>query len=388
MIIIITMILAIPDYLPLSLREYVGHFLNIFNISKHPLSLKKDDKLLGYSCRSLFDTTMSCYFQKHPNLKVLTTPLHHTSFRNIIEKYVKPENIHILDVDDNYQKIISYPDEETHLCIITHMFGQDLDTTILQKYKEQYPTCVFIEDRVQGGVFSQIYSQPFFDMAFYSTGMDKKPCGLGGGFICFKESNDTVQYVHDQIMNYPQESLWNRSLFLSKKIPTYLLYNCRWFIMLSLKLLQLFRINLHTFSKGYRKNNPGFDHENYNKRPSNATICSINDSFKGVKQIELNYDQKSTLFLNLFPSDLRQKYFPWYRGEPLLTVYNTISIMDSDERTKLIDELTNRYITVMENPTYKTFSSNEFNQSLVYLPSLANMTFDEMSQLAEIIINL
>ena len=49
----------------------------------------------GYSCRSLFYTTMD--FFKKDDLVIVTTPIHHTSFRNIIEKFVKPENIHIIN---------------------------------------------------------------------------------------------------------------------------------------------------------------------------------------------------------------------------------------------------------------------------------------------------
>ena len=86
------MITASLDYIPLLFTQFIAHFLNIFTF-KQPeneiIGIPKYTRISGYSCRSLFDTTLKFYTDKNPNLKILTTPLHHTSFRNIIEKYVK-----------------------------------------------------------------------------------------------------------------------------------------------------------------------------------------------------------------------------------------------------------------------------------------------------------
>ena len=47
--------------------------------------------------------------KKNDNLTIVTTPIHHTSYRNIIEKFVKPENIHIIKMNKNYNKIDNLP---------------------------------------------------------------------------------------------------------------------------------------------------------------------------------------------------------------------------------------------------------------------------------------
>ena len=42
--------------------------------------------------------------EKNPNAKVLCTPLHDISFRDLIEKFVKRDNIYICELE-NYNKI-------------------------------------------------------------------------------------------------------------------------------------------------------------------------------------------------------------------------------------------------------------------------------------------
>ena len=66
------------------------------------------------------------YFSKD-DLVVAVTPIHHTSFRDITEKYVKPENIHLIELNSNYNEIKKMPEmEKCVLVIITHLFGQDM----------------------------------------------------------------------------------------------------------------------------------------------------------------------------------------------------------------------------------------------------------------------
>ena len=180
---------------------------------------------------------MNYYKTEKKTLRILTTPIHHTSFRNIIEKYVKPENIHILEMNDEFNEIISIPKDindepiTVDLCIISHMFGQDLKMDTLYEYKLKNPKCIMIEDRVQGGDFDKKFSNEFIDIALYSTGMDKKPCGLGGGFINIRNDFDgnvsLKNYVLNMVRNYPQQYFYHRFIELIKKIPTILLYNSK-----------------------------------------------------------------------------------------------------------------------------------------------------------------
>tara|TARA_B100000676_G_scaffold298952_1_gene342594 strand:- start:191 stop:1249 length:1059 start_codon:yes stop_codon:yes gene_type:complete len=344
----------------------------------------------------MFDTLMCHQSAIKENLTILTTPIHHTSFRNIIEKYVKPENVYILKMNDKYNEIIDIPNYDVDLCIITHLFGQDMNLDkITDNLSDFSADTIFIEDRVQGGTFDKKFSKNFIDISLYSTGMDKKPCGLGGGIAYIKNNNVvdslylTANVMKCNIKTYKQEYFWNRLVFLLKKIPTYILYNCKPFIKILIFIFSEFKLDLHEFASKYRKNNPGFQHSNYNMNPSNGTLESINYAIKdsNYKEIERLYRKKSNLFFNCLTEKTKKSMFKWYRGNELLTPYNSIFVKD---RVKLIHYFNSMNIPVIENPTYKIFNFEhqskttykKFNDSIVYLPSLAILTTKEINLLA------
>ena len=83
---------------------------------------------------------------------------------------------------------------------------------------DKFPTkTIFIEDRVQGGSFGSRFSYNFMDISLYSTGMDKKPCGLGGGVMYIKDSTTRLNYItsviENKVRSYEQEYFWDRLLF-------------------------------------------------------------------------------------------------------------------------------------------------------------------------------
>ena len=404
MILYYYMIRSALDYIPLSNIGFIGSFVDCLNPyrPKSYITYSNRDAILGYSCRSLFDTIMKYYITEKKALRILTTPIHHTSFRNIIEKYVKPENIFILEMNDAFNEIVSIPKDVTNnpvtvdLCIVSHMFGQDLKMDILENYKVKNPNCIMIEDRVQGGYFNKNFSNGFIDMAFYSTGMDKKPCGLGGGFVYIRndfEGNISLKnYVLNSVKNYPQQYFYHRIIELIKKIPTILIYNSKTVIGSMLFIFRIFKINLHSFASKYRKSNPGFQHNNYNKNPSNGTLISIHKSLNRVCDIENNYYKVTNKFFKALSKDVKAKYFPWVKSDYLLTPYNTISVED---REKFVESFNKLNIPVLENPTWKIFNFSykdsekykKFNDSLVYIPSLPIMTDTEINYLANKINN-
>ena len=395
------MIFAALDYLPISFYNFLYHIFSVFsfNTPKIYTKQKRMHRILGYSCRSLFDTMMQYHYYKNNNLKILTTPIHHTSFRNIIEKYVKPENVYILGINDDYNKIVEIPKYDVDLCIITHLFGQDMDCSFMIDKLDKFPTkTLFIEDRVQGGSFWSKFSYNFMDIALYSTGMDKKPCGLGGGVMYIKDKtarlNCIASVTGNKVKSYEQEYFWDRLLFLFKKIPTYMLYNCKPFIKLLIGFFKLFNLDLHKFASKYRKQNPGFQHANYNKNPSNGTLHSINYALQkdNYTSIEKLYIEKSLYFFDkLKCPTTKKRMFKWYNEKPLLTPYNSVYV---NNRPKFIAYFNNLKIPVIENPTYKIFNFDhidkdkykKFNDSIVYLPSLAILTKKEMSDLASLLI--
>lgn len=390
------MICSAPDYLPLSFYSFISHFLNLFTFKSYNIEIKKDNHktILGYSCRSLFYIFMDFMSKKNDNLTIVTTPIHHTSYRNIIEKFVKPENIHIIKMNKNYNKIDNLPSiDRCDVVIITHLFGQDLILKDFTDFKKKH-NCLFVEDRVQGGKINK-KSDSIFDISFYSCGMDKRPVALGGGFVNIKKhsknSNELNIFFKNTINSYPKESRFDRFLFLLKKIPTYFLYNNKLFIYLFIKILNIFNFDLIGFAKYYRKKNPGFEHNTFLKNPSEPLLKSIHQEINNSDYIENLYSQKFNKFKSL---KNMKKYIKWYNYNNLLTPYNTFYI-DKSNLTKFKNYMKKHNICVVDNPTYKIFNHSyegkiqdeHFNDSLIYLPSLANMSDDEMKYLIKILNN-
>ena len=390
------MICSAPDYLPLSFYSFVSHFFNLFTFKSYDIEIKKDNHktILGYSCRSLFYIFMDFMSKKNDNLTIVTTPIHHTSYRNIIEKFVKPKNIHIIKMNENYNKIENLPSvDRCDIVIITHLFGQDLMLKDFTDFKRKH-NCLFIEDRVQGGrVYSK--SNSIFDISFYSCGMDKRPVALGGGFVNIKNNsknnNELNIFFKKSIHSYQKESRIDRFLFLLKKIPTYFLYNNKLFIYFFIKILNIFNLDLIEFAKCYRKKNPGFEHNTFLKNPSQPLLKSIHQEINNSDYIENLYSEKFNKFKSL--KNLK-KYIKWYNYNNLLTPYNTFYI-DKSNLTKFKNYMKKHNICVVDNPTYKIFNHDyegkindeHFNDSLVYMPSLANMSDDEMNYLIKILSN-
>lgn len=448
------LIQTIVDYIPVTFFEFIHHFYFVFIclFQKNPDYYNKEIELYskniyntydymvyGYSCRSLFHSLIDIIVaDKDRDIRILTTPIHHTSFIKIMEQYIKPENIDIIKTNSNYNSIntsdnlellkIEQHDEDRDknidtnylnyydVCIISHLFGQDfeIEEGFLETIKKNNPDCIFIEDRVQGGTFNKKFSSDIMDIALYSTGMDKKPCGLGGG-LCYikqtKEMDILYSKLKNKIMGYKEETPWDRFKFLVKKIPTYCLYNCRVIIYCVLYCFRLFNVDLNRFIKFYRKHNPGFTHNNYNYKPNRSLIKSINLSFKNYKTIETTLYSKSAYFQHnlkqyrcqpTIPSteQIIKLLFPYLNPNPNPnefvnrgSIYNTLSVFNPDNRTKFINHLNNKTIPIMENPTYKLFTHNYenknqdrmFTDSLVYIPSLYNMTESEIIYLCNVI---
>ena len=92
-------------------------------------------------------------------------------------------------MNENYNTIESLPKvNKCDLLIITHLFGQDMqyNKSELEIFKRN-TNCIFIEDRVQGGTLEKKFSSDIFDISFYSSGMDKRPVALGGGFTVIRD---------------------------------------------------------------------------------------------------------------------------------------------------------------------------------------------------------
>ena len=414
---------SIVDLIPLSLCEFLYNFCLLFTKYEPKFVVEKGlNTLYGYSCRSLFHTLMEEMTHKNKNIRILTTPIHHTSFRNIIEQFTKPENIGVFEMNANYNKIVGYsgPNESPFdICVVSHMFGLDMDVGFLKTVKKNNPNCVFIEDRVQGGSFKSKFSNDIFDISLYSTGMDKKPCALGGGIAYLKKTlllDKLFLMMLTRINSYKPETKINRMFFLSKKIPSYILYNSKICIYVILQLFRIMKLNLNGFIQYYRLKNPGFSHNDYNYNPSPALVNSIKFSIKNFMKIETMYYENSSYFireLNKQDNGLINLYMPYLNlnsdrnsdsnsnsdrnsdsnsdsdsdrnsdrnsdsnsnsnsdrnsdsdgnsdsdSDSIfyitnLTAYNTISIRKDIDG--FIEFMNRRYVPVIKNPTYKLFS--------------------------------
>ena len=342
--------------------------------------------VFAYSCRSLFETLLTAVW--HEELTVLVTPIHHTSFVRILERHVKPQNIIVLEMCDNYTKIARVPERRADVCVVTHLFGRDIDLSALEAYARAHAECLILEDRVQGGTLATQRSSDLVDVSMYSCGMDKLPCALGGGYGHF---SDRVAWLERRaraiIEQYPCETEWSRLVCLLKKVPTYALYNTRAAPRLLTILLKVFRINLDGFVQSYRRRNPGFAHEGYNLNPS----AHLRDAMLAATRTSCTWQPWETLFLRasrLFNTVIDRSLLPHAHGAR--TPYNTIVARCPHT---LVRELSNRYVPCLRNPTYATFSIEyegrrdcvAFLERIVYVPCLATLTNDEICALASLL---
>ncbi len=387
---------AAPDYLALSPIEFGRHITNLLTSKEFELTIEgeKYTRVLGYSCRALFDTCMK-YFSKE-DLVVVTTPIQHTSFRNIIEKYVKPENIYIIKLNKSFNEIERIPEvKKCDLVVITHYFGQDIDLSKLVNFKKKH-SCFVIEDRVQGGTMDTLTSHEIVDIPIYSMGMDKRPIALGGGFLYLENKHKKIiEGIVKITKTLPQEKTGKRFKELLKKIPTYLFYNSRIFVAVFLELLRVVtffnkKFSLLEFAKMYRAKNPGFDRETYLSKPSKGLLKSMYRHLDDYKDMEVLFAKKYSYFLEYLDPEVISYFLPWQRGEGSLSVYNTLQVEE-----QLVDQflefLTEYDISCISNPTYKVFNHDyegkevdvKFNNGIVYIPSTPNMNKREIRFMAD-----
>ena len=101
---------TVPDYLPISKIQFLKHIYNVFR-PNNTMPLYKNfydyTQVYGYSCRSLFESLIVSL--NKPDIKIAVTPFHHTSFRDIIEKYIEPKNITIIALIETPRGILSLP---------------------------------------------------------------------------------------------------------------------------------------------------------------------------------------------------------------------------------------------------------------------------------------
>tara|TARA_Y100000590_G_scaffold470537_1_gene666142 strand:+ start:6482 stop:7657 length:1176 start_codon:yes stop_codon:yes gene_type:complete len=383
---------AVPDHITITSKEFVSHFYNLFTTEKYNFYEEHHDfvRIYGYSCRTLFEMCM-IYFKSINKTNLTTTGLQHTSFKNIITKYVDEDNLHIFDYSNNITKI-KEQEITTDLVLFTHLFGQDFDLSSFKK--EKYNDIIIIEDRVQGGTLNKNFSDDIIDISLYSMGMDKKPNSLGGGFINIRNTDKNkplINYLINKTKTLKQETKLDRLYNLIKKIPTFLIYNFKllsYVLIYIISVLNYFNSNINTtiIISNYRNTNPGFSHSNYMKMPSNSLLKSIKENINNYLDIEKIQSSKNNTYMNILSDTIKTNNYPWYKGNDLLTNYNTIYI-SSSKMNHFINICNNNNICIIINPTYKPLSKKHelLSKSLIYIPCLNTLTNEEMIFLSNIL---
>eukprot|EP00457_Paulinella_chromatophora_P005685 gb/GEZN01005702.1/.p1 GENE.gb/GEZN01005702.1/~~gb/GEZN01005702.1/.p1 ORF type:complete len:445 (-),score=66.38 gb/GEZN01005702.1/:292-1626(-) len=393
-------VVAAPDYLYVSLPVFGLHFLNILLANILPADKRCADgqvecedyiQVLGYSCRTLFESLMSVLTKENPDLRVGTTSLHHTSFKLIMEQYVKPNNIIILDVDASL-RVVSAPKTKVDIVVFTHMFGRDFDIKELVNAKKQQKF-LLIEDRCQGGSLVKDFCAPETDLAMYSMGMDKRPISMGGGFVNFRKTHkDLANKLRRFLKALPQESSVDRFGKLLAKIPTWLLYNSKVFLSSVFTAMDIMNlagvgVRFNGTAQAYRKANPGFEHDKYMKSPSAGMQRSMMQQINNYQRIEKATSNQYIKFTKAL-GDRTMFYMPWHTEEPSQSIYNTV-YLEPKLVPDFIEYMETARIIVVSNPTYKMMAASDcpimtrYFEGIVYLPSLGGLSNVEIQRLAK-----
>ena len=387
---------AVPDHITLSFKDFIKHFFNLFTFKKYEIYEEHNDfiRIYGYSCRTLFELCMMYYSSINEN-KITATGLQHTSFKNIINKYIDDENLYVFEYSNNIKEV-QKQNIESNLVLITHLFGQDLNLSFLQELKNNNPNMIIIEDRVQGGTLNKIFSYDFVDISIYSMGMDKRPNSLGGGFINIRKkykNKSLINHLITKTNTLQKETRIERFFNLCKKIPTFLIYNYNLFtypLIYIISIINRFNNNINTglITSNYRKVNPGFSHDAYMKQPSFPLLKSIKENINNHSKIEKIQSTKNNKYMSMLSSTIKNNYYPWYNGSNLLTNYNTI-YMNYEKINNFINMCNNKNICIIKNPTYKPLNKKHetLYNNLIYLPSLNTLNDKEMNSLIKILDN-
>lgn len=189
-------VLGAPAYSYASLTTFAQCFLRLLTEKGDqacllPAEEARPRRVVGFSCRQLFQCLLETLLRAKPDLTIGITGMQHTSFRNIVEGLVQPENVHILSVDKELRAVLPLQ-RRCDVLVVAHVFGQDLDISALHHSLAAHggPAPLLVEDRCQGGSLQRAFSHDAMQVTINSMGMDKRPCGLGGGFMDVRDGMD------------------------------------------------------------------------------------------------------------------------------------------------------------------------------------------------------
>lgn len=327
-------VVGVPSTISIEVTDFAAHFA-IWLCSLHtsrPASLLHTydghNMIFGYSCRALFETAMVVLKRDLCNgkpVRILTTPVHHKSLVLIMERLT--DSIEILTLDERNRSInVDEATEEAvkncDIIVITHMFGRNFDLSKLIELKKKHNK-ILIVDSVMGGARRETYAVTDADLDIYSTGQDKRPIAIGGGYCIYRHK--IFAAMEAEIMSYAVVTRWERLQKLANTLLLRQVYNNKSLVLFLLTVAPMFGLTTTEIVADVRKNNPGFDHNGYLRCPSEALCRSMKLELGNEKPMEDRFIHCWRLFLESLPEPLRRAYYPQYEAsEPVILPYNQI----------------------------------------------------------------
>jgi hypothetical protein len=365
-------IVGVNTYLPISKMEIFKQLLYSYKtIDKQSIVRKQDNKtiFIGFSSRALFHVTLMTLSEKHKDLKILTTPIHHTSF----VKIMKDTSNKFIDIDNyNNLNIVEDDIKWCDIIVITHLFGRSFNLDTLIALKNKYNKLLLV-DVIIGNKFDN--NSEHVDILYMSTGMDKRPVCYGGGLIYINSKHEElIDNIEHNLNMLPHETLNDRRKSLVNYILLHILYMNTFVHNVVFTIFRLLNISLSESALKYRKVNPGFEHNAYLKKPVDGLIDRIYGNINNYHEIEKKYEDNWYSYLNQFSKEEIEYFYPWYiNTRDVIMPYNQICIKP-ELQSLFIDYCDKNNCCVVPNANYALLSTDEKYKlilaSIINLPTI------------------
>lgn len=368
--------MVVPTYMPLSYGEFARHFRHVVSPDRQREPGEGPPVLFGYSCRALFATLLQVLRQVHGRkLRLVSTPIHHSSWKELMEEH--GEDIHVLHLSPDFRAIeITDEDEQAiedaDAVVVTHLFGRSFDLKELETLARKHGV-LSIADCVL-----ECASAPVtFDINFYSTGHDKRPVAVGGGYAVFhsESSRELRIAMQDQMEGYPAETRFKRALKLTNIFFLWHLYSSRPIHHLVFALCKATNTPLSDVIGFFRRTNPGFEQKKYMFRPSDALLSSMSSvlATNMYSRISEKYASLWARYLSLLEPEKKALFYPYYQDEDedICMPYNQIRI--PRHRVKAFIAHCDRHLVgAIENQNYDALTEAP-EEAHVYMAEMVNL---------------
>lgn len=381
----------------LSTMQIIKTYYNIlFENTVRKINYKFEEKyttIFGHSCRSLFYTFLNNFLELTTKeaITIAITPIQHSSFINIINHFKKSYSINLIELEfnENYSKVINIPDTKFDLIIVTHLWGKYLDMSEINNYIKSNKDTLLVEDVILGGLKRDQFNSEA-DILFHSMGFDKRPPVGRGGYL---KINNKLLQLKDKIIksinNYNELSKFEEIKSFNNITLLHLIYNFPLIQLLIKVYLKIIGKTISETTQLIRTKVPGFEHNNYLKKPSKSMIKLCVDNINTHRISEELFSYKNNVFYNKFSKNEIEKYFPWHNESINSVLPYTPILINNEHHEKFIKYMDNLQLSIIKNPTYKCFANNEkdskFINKIIYLSNLYTLDEKQIDKLYNII---